>query len=138
MVIYGGVMLWLLFFRNFGWTEGLSYREMILQNVNLKPFLTIENYLYIVLNRPEHPLYTHCLINLLGNVILFIPAGWLLPRIFPKLRNFFRFFTLCAILVILIEAIQLFTLLGSLDIDDFILNITGMVIGYLIGLIGHK
>ena len=31
-----------------------------------------------------------------------------------------------------VEILQLFTLLGSMDIDDLILNLAGMIFGYLI------
>ena len=36
------------------------------------------------------------------------------------------------IMIVCIEIIQLVTLLGSLDVDDLILNMIGVVIGYLI------
>ena len=34
------------------------------------------------------------------------------------------------------EVIQLFTLLGSFDVDDVILNLLGMTVGFLIHAIG--
>ena len=91
-VLYCGVMLWLLFGRSSGWTDGLSYREQLEQNVNLQPFYTIGNYLYVLKTGADPYLAGHCFINLAGNVLLFIPAGWLLPRLWNKQRNFFRFF----------------------------------------------
>lgn len=136
LVVYCGVMLWLLFGRSQGWVHGLTYRQMLEQNVNLTPLLTIGNYYYIVQQGPENPYFQHCVINLLGNVFLFIPAGWLLPKVFPTQRNFFRFLITCAGLIFLVEVVQLFTLLGSFDIDDVILNLVGMIFGFLVYHIG--
>lgn len=131
-LLYCAVMLWLLFGRSQGWVDGLSYRQMLRQNMNLQPFFTIRNYLTVVLEGTNPSVFAHCLINLLGNVLLFIPAGFLFPRLFPKLRNFFLFFILCFLIMGFIELLQLFTLLGSFDVDDLILNLFGMLIGYLV------
>ena len=65
------------------------------------------------------------------NVLLFIPAGWLLPRLWKPMRNFFLFLLTCALSILLVETVQLFTLLGSFDVDDVILNLGGMLLGYL-------
>ena len=75
---------------------------------------------------------THCFMNLAGNIVLFIPAGWLLPRLWVWMRNFFRFFALCAGVIFLVETVQLFTLLGRFDIDDLILNLFGMILGFIL------
>lgn len=131
-LIYGAVMLWLLFGRSSGWNEALSYRQMIEGNINLKPFYTIKNYMNIVLHYPNAEIFPHCVINLVGNVILFVPAGWLLPRIFRTMRKFFPFLLTCLSAIAVIELIQLLTLLGSLDVDDIILNMTGMITGFLL------
>lgn len=130
-VVYCALMLWLLFNRSSGWIAGLSYEEQLRQNVNLVPFYTIQNYLNVVLNRTNDAVLVHCLINLLGNILLFIPAGYLLPRLWFKQRNFFRFFATCLGVMFLIEVMQLFTLLGSFDVDDLILNLLGMTLGFL-------
>lgn len=135
--VYCLVMLWLLFGRSSGWVEGLTYEEQLRQNVNLTPFLTIQNYVYVVLHGSNETLIRHCIVNLGGNIFLFIPAGWLLPRLWPKLRNFFLFFLVCTAAIFLVEVIQLFTLLGSFDIDDLILNLFGMTLGYIFYLVAH-
>ena len=69
----------------------------------------------------------HCIINLVGNVVLFLPPGWLLPHIWVRFRNFFRFFFTCLAAILLAEITQLLTLLGSFDIDDVILNMAALV-----------
>lgn len=135
-VVYCGVMLWLLFGRSQGWVTGFTYRQMLEQNVNLTPLSTIRDYWNVVAHRTNDDYFVHCFINLAGNVLLFIPAGWLLPKVFPKQRNFFRFFVTCTGLIFLVETLQLFTLLGSFDIDDVILNLAGMIMGFLVYHIG--
>ena len=130
-LVYCGVMLWLLFGRSSGGIEGLTYEETLRQNINLTPLLTIRNYWYVILHRSNPALVRHCFINLAGNVLLFIPAGWLLPRLWKPMRNFFLFFLTCSPAILLVETVQLFTLLGSFDVDDVILNLGGMLLGYL-------
>lgn len=84
------------------------------------------------------PVFFHCVINLGGNIFLFIPIGYFLPRLWTKMHRFFPFFFTCTLSICLVELLQLFTLLGSLDIDDLILNLFGMILGYLIFVIFKK
>ena len=128
---YTGAMVWLLFGRSRGWVDGLNYRQMLSDNINLKPFYTIDNYINIIANYPQSNYYRHCIINLFGNILVFVPAGWLIPRLFPTMRKFFAFFFTVLIAIVFVELLQLFTLLGHLDVDDIILNLTGMMIGYI-------
>lgn len=137
-LVYALVLLWLLFGRSRGWTDGLTYRQMLQQNMNLTPLLTIKNYWYVVRHGSDPALLRHCIINLVGNVVLFIPVGFWLVRIWPRLRNFFLFLATCAGLILLVEALQLFTLLGSFDVDDVILNLAGMSMGYFLCLLRRK
>lgn len=130
-LVYCAAMLWLLFFRSWGWEEGLSYRQMLQGNINLVPLLTIRNYLHVVIHRSNDDVLVHCIINLAGNVLLFIPPGYLLPKLWKKQENFFRFFFTCSLSILLVELVQLFTLLGSFDVDDIILNLIGMILGFL-------
>ena len=130
-LLYCAVMLWLLFGRSSAWIDGLTYREMLGQNINSTPLFTIRNYLHVVLHHSNEALVTHCVINLLGNVLLFIPAGWLLPKLWKKQRNFILFLLTCTLTIFFIEVLQLFTLLGSFDVDDLILNLFGMTLGFV-------
>lgn len=137
-LVYAIAMLWLLFGRPRGWVDGLTYKQMLQQNVNLEPLLTIKNYWYVVCNSSDQSLVRHCIINLAGNVLMFIPIGNWLVRLWPRFQNFFLFLATCAGLILLVETVQLFTLLGSFDVDDVILNLIGMTIGYLFCLLCHK
>ena len=137
-VVYAAVLLWLLFDRTPGWGDTASYAEAMRGNMNLVPFQTIGNYWKVVRRMEFTPLFFHCVINLGGNIFLFIPIGYFLPRLWPFLRNFFSFLLLCTAAIVLVELLQLVTLLGSLDIDDLILNLAGMIAGYLLFLIIKK
>lgn len=134
-VVYAALLLWLLFDRSFDWTEGLSYRQQLKNNISLIPFLTIKNYWNVVCRQEYNALFFHCVINLAGNVVLFIPIGYFLPRLWIKMRRFFPFLFTCILSVCLVEILQVLTLLGSMDIDDLILNLFGMIVGYLIFMI---
>lgn len=131
-LIYCAAMLWLLFDRQRSPVGDLSYSAVLQQNMNLQPLRTIRNYIWVIRHRTDPDLVRHCIINLAGNILLFIPAGFLLPRIFRKQQNFFFFLLTCASSILVVELAQLFSLLGSFDIDDLILNLIGMVIGYAI------
>ena len=137
-VVYAGVLLWLLFDRPVAWDPASDYAQILRGNMNLIPFQTISNYWKVVTRWEFTPLFRHCVINLGGNVILFIPIGYFLPRLWPFLRNFFSFLLTCTMAITLVELLQLVTLLGSLDIDDLILNLSGMIVGYLISMIVKK
>ena len=112
-------------------------KELLRQNTNLVPFYTTKNYLHVLKYSTDRYMRTHCFMNLSGNIVLFIPAGWLLPRLWGWLQNFFRFFAFCAGLIFLVETVQLFTLLGRFDIDDLILNLSGMILGFILFHLGQ-
>ena len=137
--LYVAIMLWLLFGRSNRYVEGIDYVQQMKNNMSLRPFFTIRNYLYVVTHHSQgSPLYRHCMINLIGNVALFIPAGVFLPLLWKRLRNFFLFLLVCFLAISLVEGLQLVTLLGSCDVDDLILNLVGMILGYLLYLIFKK
>ena len=137
-VAYIAFMLWLLFVNGRGSEAGLPYWEQVRTNMNLTPLRTIGNYLYVLQHSQNKALWQHCFINLAGNVLLFIPAGLLLPRIWYRFRTFWKYLLCCLLSVGLIEAIQLFSLRGSLDVDDLILNLSGMLLGYIAYRITHR
>lgn len=137
-VVYTGLLLWLLFDRPITQDPVSDYAQILRGNMNLIPFQTIGNYWKVVTRWEFTPLFRHCVINLGGNIFLFIPIGYFLPRLWPFLRNFFSFLLTCTLAITLVELLQLVTLLGSLDIDDFILNLLGMITGYLIYMIFKK
>ena len=136
-LVYCAVMLWLLFDRQRSPVGDLTYSAVLQQNLNLTPLHTIRNYIWVIRHRTDPAMVRHCIINLLGNVFLFIPAGFLMPRIFPRQRNLFVFLLTAALCILLVETAQLFSLLGSFDIDDLILNLSGMLLGFSIYYLRH-
>ena len=137
-VVYAAILLWLLFDRTPGWGNADTYAEVLRGKMNLVPFHTIGNYWTVVKRMDFSPIFYLSVINLGGNIILFIPIGYFLPRLWPSLRNFFFFLLTCTLSITLVELLQLVTLLGSLDIDDLILNLFGMLLGYLFFIIFKK
>ncbi len=71
--------------------------------------------------------------NVIGNVILFMPLGMLLPLTFRGVTLKKAVIT-GFLLSLTFETIQLFTRLGIGDVDDVILNTLGCTIGYGLGI----
>lgn len=130
--LYGILMLWLLFGQRMGTGPSEGYLEQLAGNLNLVPFKTIYEYLRMSGSDAGISLVRHAFINLAGNVVMFVPPGFFLPLFWPRLRTFGRFLPCVIKVVLMIEAIQLFTLLGVCDIDDLILNVSGAAAGYML------
>ena len=126
---YCALMLWLLFDRP-GQIEGVPYWEQVGMSVNLIPFVTIRRYIRLLTRMPNHRLIPHAIVNLLGNVVMFIPLGLFLPLLFGKLQKFWKTQLAAALIITLVELAQLFTLVGSCDVDDLLLNLLGTAAGY--------
>ncbi|WP_164668203.1 VanZ family protein [Virgibacillus doumboii] len=98
--------------------------------VNLVPFDTIEDYLFLF----SHGYMSTAIINLIGNIIVFIPLGILLVLLNKKITPI-KMITIGFGSTLTIETTQLvFSMSGllsrSFDIDDLILNTLGVIIGY--------
>ena len=129
--VYAVLMLWLLFGQRM--EGGLSEISMQTDGgkINLVPLETIKLYWHILQKGAEEKLFVHALLNLAGNVVMFIPLGWFLPRIWRMFRGFWRTMIFTASLICLVELLQYMTGLGSCDIDDLILNASGAFLGYI-------
>ncbi|MDA1905092.1 VanZ family protein [Bacillus pacificus] len=94
--------------------------------INLVPFKSTIRYL------TEFDSYNLdiVLMNTLGNVIIFIPFGFLLPLLFKQINNVKIASKIFIKFILLIESLQLLTFTGVFDIDDIILNMLGALIGY--------
>ena len=138
-VVYGAAMLWLLFGQRIG--DGVSYTDYLARlenNINLTPFYTVKLYWHILQSSTNLALWQHAVINLVGNVVMFVPLGIFLPGIFIKKPNFFKVIFAVFVMIVLVEAIQFISLLGSCDVDDLILNLSGATVGYVIWRICNK
>ncbi len=76
--------------------------------------------------------YAAVFLNLAGNVLVFMPFGFLLPIMGRRLRGFFRIILLGFALSLAVECIQLITGTGCFDVDDLFLNTVGSALGFLI------
>lgn len=93
--------------------------------INLIPFAMITAYI-------AYGNSMMSVINVLGNVIIFIPLGVLLPILLKQFRKLPILLFISIGVSLSFETIQLlFPLLGSFDVDDLILNTFGALLGYL-------
>ncbi len=70
------------------------------------------------------------MMNLVGNVAIFIPFGFILPWA-SRYTNFLQTTCFTLLFSLLIECVQLVTKIGSFDVDDLLLNTIGGCIGYI-------
>ena len=78
------------------------------------------------------------LINIIGNITMFIPTGIILPVIYKKLRSFPRTVLAGGLISLGIEILQLPFCERTSDVNDLILNTSGVVIGYGICALARK
>lgn len=75
-----------------------------------------------------------CLVNVLGNVALFAPLGFMAPLISGKFRSLWRVVALALLVSVAIELTQLLArsagVYRAVDVDDVILNVLGACLGY--------
>lgn len=126
-IIYLVMMVYFLFFsEQMGRVPGNQYRY------NLIPFAEIKRYLSY---RNKIGGF-HVMLNLLGNVVCFIPFGFVIP-ILTRKQTALRMFLLGMSASVLVELLQLVSMLGTFDVDDIILNTLGVLIGYVLFVIGR-
>ncbi len=107
----------------------LPYWQQLEHQVNLAPGKTIGLYLGL-LGHSRAVLRRLAVINLAGNVIMFLPLGFLLPRAVPKLGKLWKTGLASLAAIAAVELCQLLTLRGTCDVDDLILNMAGVLLGY--------
>ena len=88
--------------------------------VNLIPFVNLFDY----------DSKRDLLLNVIGNTAMFIPSGIVLPIIYKKLNSFWKVVAAGALISLCIELIQLPFSVRASDVDDLILNVLGVAIGY--------
>lgn len=106
----------------------LILRNMVQPHPNFTPFESI--LLYV--NGYHSYEFETWFFNLFGNVLLFVPLGFLLPILFSKARRFSMTIIWTMLASLTIELTQRGTRLGSFDVDDLILNVLGGAIGYAV------
>ena len=106
-------------------TQGIHIISQDLDNINIIPFYffyDLYNECFVLKN------YNYFFINIIGNIVLFIPIGYLIPTLwhipYKKVLIYGIIFS------ITVEIIQIW-LPRVTDIDDVILNNLGIYIGIL-------
>jgi glycopeptide antibiotics resistance protein len=95
---------------------------------NIHPFKTIIEYLFNTKQYSSRVIF----INIVANIITFIPLGFFLCLLFKRFRKPFNM-ALCSFIVIAIIEIMQFVLnVGVFDVDDIVLNTAGCLLGYVI------
>ena len=72
------------------------------------------------------------LLNVVGNVIAFLPCGFFLPVILKNGRKWYSICLLSFGISLCIETIQLICKVGSFDVDDLLLNTAGGILGFVL------
>lgn len=140
-ICYMILLVYFLFFsEEYGRTEPYDTYKY-----NLELFREIKRYW----NNWDRIGFTLFFINLIGNVVVFMPFGFLVPVMYREQRkgvrfrgHYFRSFLFVTFLGFMfslcIETIQLVTKVGCFDVDDMFLNTFGVILGYIIYYISKK
>lgn len=137
--LYCVLMLYLLFFQHrMPFLSEGTYLLTLQRNLNYIPGDTIRRFYHLLLYYPGYR--RAAVINLFGNIVMFIPLGFCLPWVHARLRRWWKTLLVSAGVILCVELTQLVTLLGHCDVDDLILNLIGVTMGYLLWAItfGHK
>ena len=126
-IIYLMTLSNLLFFSNDYGRQGISFifntKVKFNEFINIIPFKTIFFYILNGFSRSS-------LVNILGNILAFMPFAFFLTVLFPKLKEIKKFITVMILIIFIAEIIQLIFMVGRFDIDDLILNLTGVIVIY--------
>ena len=124
-VIYCVILLYILFLSR-GFRTHYPYFQYFKFFTNFVPFKTIVEYINIF----GKGFQFLSVLNLLGNFVLFMPMGMLLPCLFKGLDRFWKVTLYVLIIVVAVEVLQFVLRAGVIDIDDVIFNLCGAMIGY--------
>ncbi|MCL2082644.1 MAG: VanZ family protein [Oscillospiraceae bacterium] len=122
--------LFVLLFRGFYGIKMMVSEDLIaFRGCNLIPFKTIAEFIE---NYIDGSLRGIAFRNLTGNLFLLVPLGFYLPFFAKKLSELKFYMLVVAVFIIAVEVVQFLTYSGILDIDDFILNFAGALIGFIV------
>jgi glycopeptide antibiotics resistance protein len=126
------IAFWLLFLQ-VGATERASYFTS--RKVHYIPFeSTFHSVKLAVTNKfgPPHKLHFRYITirNIVGNILLFLPWGFLAPILFYKTRRFKNVVVSAVLISLFVETTQFIFVVGVADIDDVILNTLGAMVGF--------
>jgi glycopeptide antibiotics resistance protein len=78
------------------------------------------------------------LLNVAGNILIFVPMGFFLPYFFKGLRRTKSLLLVIVLMSLSIETLQILTSTGEFDVDDVILNTVGAMVGYFLFVKGGR
>ena len=128
--VFAGYLIALIYFLFF--SEQMGRFPSNEYKYSLEPFREIRRY---IIYRKEIGFF-NVMLNLFGNIICFVPFGFVLPIMSNKQRGIFKITVLTFLTSLLVELIQLLSKVGSCDVDDIILNTLGGFLGYVLFAIG--
>ena len=123
-VAYCALMAWLLFGR-----EQYASSQSA-ENFNPVPLETVLRFFRVLVGDFSPDMKRHAVINLAGNVVMFVPLGFFTGVLWKKFRPLWRCALLCGGIIVCVELTQFFTRVGSCDFDDLLLNVIGICMGY--------
>lgn len=94
-----------------------------LGTANFTPFKTIKMYI-------DYAYKLNSVENLAGNVLVFVPFGFLFPFVAKEGERFSVMLLNAFVFVMGIEVFQLFSAFGAFDVDDILLNCFGASLGF--------
>lgn len=122
-IIYILFLIYILFMRSRNIWGDASYKEYIRAFFNIVPLRTICK-LLAKMRAGLLPAYIVAK-NIIGNIILFMPAAFLCYKIWKW--SIHRYVFVQTAVLVIVEVIQLLLRTGSCDIDDIILNLAGCI-----------
>lgn len=100
------------------------------ENINLELFKTIRLFIHgYEIGAVSHITF---LINIIGNLCVFMPMAYFLPFFFNCQRKWYIFLITISLMVLGVEILQVIIQVGTGDIDDWILNVVGAIIFYIV------
>lgn len=126
--LYCIALAYITLLKGIGATFDMTYAEYLKASSNFIPFFSFYNFLTTPYKSAI--VIKYFITNLVGNLLLFLPWGLLLPSITEKFKSLQNFFFFTTAIIIMIELLQLFLMLGSFDIEDYLLNIIGAAAGF--------
>jgi glycopeptide antibiotics resistance protein len=121
LVLYTFMLIYWMFF-------GFSRVHTVDYKYNLVLFSTLRMYI----EHFDHFPFVTWIVNVGGNIFVFVPFGILLPLCFPRLKRTFPFLTTFLVGITLLETCQLLWRVGSFDVDDILLNTIGALLGFIL------
>lgn len=129
MLATSAVYAVILFFLLYG-NVSMMRKNANIKTYSLVPLKTIKNYFMAYKNNTINK--STVIDNIFGNLVVFCPAGYIIPFFIRKARKLHWFCLIMLVILCMVEFVQFLTGRGNMDIDDVILNFLGAVIFFFL------